>query len=90
LRQNYLGDHRTIARRLEELRAELIADLLASGFGDAQANRLIDNHMIGNVKPPRGQEAIAAGPDAVRIAETAGKLRRRTANGSGHQGGRTR
>jgi hypothetical protein len=59
--------------KLDLLREVLIADVQAAGYTEVAATTLVEEYFVGWKKPPPGgPEALAASPDAVRVAEQFG------------------
>ncbi|HLJ92524.1 MAG TPA: hypothetical protein VKU02_04950 [Gemmataceae bacterium] len=83
LRAYYVGNDRSITKRLCKLASELAGDIMtAMGCSEQEATNLVAEHLIGRKKPRGGREGIAVSPEVVRIAEQYGQLVHRKGNKS--------
>jgi hypothetical protein len=78
IKSRYVGSFIRIESELAALRDGLISDIALTGVDADEAERLVEAHLIGRRKPRHGPEALAASPEAVRIAVEEGRLIPRT------------
>jgi hypothetical protein len=78
LSRDHIGYCGTITKKLEEMQAVLIGDVMATGLTEIESKAMVEKYLIGRKKPPQGREGMAASPDAVYLLEGLGVLTRRS------------
>jgi hypothetical protein len=69
LRQKHRKDYYVVQRAVQSLQSELVRDLCAIGVSDADANDLVQDHLIGERRNRTGSRkwVLMVSPDAERL-----------------------
>lgn len=69
LEKEFVGSHTSFGRILQKLRQSLLADVIAAGFSEDEAEAMVNEHLIQMIVGRDGRERPVASDDALRLME---------------------